>query len=364
MILTRSTFRELTAPGYFDFSDSQTEKTAAIIAWFDSVTQIAENQANLYDETFRLWMTRDYSSVTVSRHPWLLYLLKQNSIGWYQGSNTAAAAVLAYVAKSYPVRVAECFQEFFEYISAPPLSWTSGIGGIVSGYDTPALMAETLIVYSTAGSPPATPSPGTYIPREWTAPSGWSKTAASAAYYSRGYLDGTDIIWMTPRSTTGVAIMTDVADLASLPVSPSTGDLCGVLDDGTGDTGAVYYYDGSEWRKTTTPNEDAGSVFTDPPGEGSAVIAPDGEFVSSLTPPPSYGPTEGYGFYSIWGSFPVQSTGISVYLNLTEAGVASLGMIILLLRRIKPSLKALFMYYTTPTNPVYTLVEIYDEGSV
>lgn len=363
MIYQRSTFQQLTAPGYFDFSGTQTAKTAAMVAWFDGVTADLETQANLFDETFRLWATRDYSAVTVSRHPWLLHLMKQNGIDWFHGSNQQAAALLSYVTKSYPTSIAQCFQELFDFLVAVPIEWITTVGDIATGYNTPVKWAETLVIYSTAGSLPATPSPTAYTERAWSAPASWSKTASSATFYSRGYLSGGDIVWLTPRSTTGLSMMSDAANLASMPGSPATGDLCGVKDDGTGDVGAIYCWDGAAWRKTTTPNENQGMVGIDSPKDGSGVFAPTSGYISSEVAPPASGPTQGYGFYGIYGGFDLRESGIFLQMALTTAGVANLGMIITLARRIKPTLNALFIRYTTPTNPLYTTIEIADVGA-
>lgn len=363
MIYQRSTFQQLTAPGYFDFSGSQTAKTAAMVAWFDGVTADLETQANLFDETFRLWATRDYSAVTVSRHPWLLHLMKQNGIEWFHGSNQQAAALLSYVTKSYPVSIAQCFQELFDFLVAAPIEWITTAGSIGAGYNTPVKYAETLVIYSTSVSLPSTPANITYDERAWLAPAGWSKTASSATFYSRGYLSGGDIVWMTPRSTTGLSMMSDAASLASLPVSPATGDLCGVKDDGTGDVGAIYCYDGATWRKTTTPNANQGLVGVDASRESSGVYAPETGYISSVGAPPVGGPTDGYGFYGLYGSYDLRESGIFLSMALTSDGVSNLGMIIMLARRIKPALNALFIRYTTPTNPLFTTLEIADLGA-
>ncbi len=364
MIYTDPTFRELTAPGYFDFSSGQTAKTAAMVAWFDAVMARWGAQVNLFDETFRLWATRDYSAVTVSMTPWLLRLLNENGIGWFGGTIEQSVALLTYISKSYPSSIAMCFQELFEFLAAAPLQWMTGAGTIEIGLDLPARFAETLIIYSTSGTPPATPAATVYTALEWTAPTGWDKTASSATYYSRGYLSGGNIVWMTPRATSAVSMMQDVADLGSLPGSPSAGDLCGVADDGTGDVGAIYYYDGAAWRKTTTPNVNQGEVIYEvAPDPGSTVFAENG-YVSSTIQPSASGPSEGYGYYGIFGEFVIYPRRINIKMDLTTAGVSNLGMIVYLFRKIKPTLNQLVLLYTTPTNPDYTFIDVKDIGAV
>jgi hypothetical protein len=54
MIYTRRTFQQLTAPGYFDFSSLQTEMTAKMNTWFNTVTAVIHDNINLMDSIFRL----------------------------------------------------------------------------------------------------------------------------------------------------------------------------------------------------------------------------------------------------------------------------------------------------------------------
>lgn len=364
MIYQKGTFQQLTPPGYFDFSAQQTAKTKAIVAWFDAFSSRIESQVNLYDETFRLWATRDYSSVTVSRTPWLQYLLDQNGIGWYTGTIAASIAILTYFSKSYPSSRIQSFQDFFTFIFG--LGWTTEMGNVYFASNMPAVSAETLLVYSTAGSLPATPAPSPYVALSWTPPAGWSKAAASATYYSRGYLSGGNIVWMTPRSTSSISMTTDAANLAGLPGSPTTGDLCIVYADGTGDIGSVYYYDGAIWRKTTTPNANQGQVTANgAPIPGSAVWVPGSDpYITSATPVPATGPTQGYGYYGTYGTFITASRVIDVGLSLTNLGVTNLGMIVFLIRKLKPTLNSLVIKYTTPLNPNITELVIYDEAAL
>ena len=365
MIYEMSTFRQLTAPGYFDFSSQQTPKTASIVAWFNNLTKRWEDQVNLFDSTFRLWASRDYSAVTVSMPSYLLYLLVQNGIGWFRGNIAQAAALLTYFSKSYPSSTALAFQQLFTFLLTPVISWITGPGQIFFGSNSPARFAEALLIYSQAGSLPATPPPQTYTALTWDAPASWSKTAVTATFYSRGYLSGGNIVWMTPRSTSNVSIMSDAANLAGLPATPTAGDLCGVLSDGTGDQGAVYYFDGSTWRKTTTPNADQGLVIGAPPSPGSSVFVPVEGVISSSVQPPVSGPSQGYGYYGIFGNFVLQAKRIDLSLDLTTDGVANLGMIVFLLRKIKPTLNALYLNYTTPSSPNTPVsIQIFDQGAV
>lgn len=366
MIYEMQTFRQLTAPGYFDFSAQQLPKTAAMAAWFDGVAGIWEDQINLFDDTFRLWASRDYSAVTVAMPAYLVYLLNGSEIGWFHGTPAQAAAILGYVSKSYPTSTALALQQLFTFLLNPPLGWITGPGQIFFASNQPARFAETLIIYSDAGAPPSTPAPQAYTALTWDAPATWSKIALNSTYYARGYLSAGNIVWMTPRSTASVSIMSDVADLGSLPGSPTTGDLCGVFDDGTGDQGAVYYYDGAVWRKTTTPNANQGLVSGGvAPQPGSSVFAPsDTGFISSATQPPVSGPSQGYGYYGVYGNFEQKAKRIDILLDLTADGAANLGMIVFLLRLLKPSLNALFLNYTTPTEPVSIELQVFDSGAV
>lgn len=364
MIYTRKTFQQQTAPGYFDFSSQQTAKTKAMVAWFDAWTARIEAQVNLFDDTFRLWATRNYSAVTVTMTPWLLYLMNQNGIGWFNGTIAQTVQLLTYFSKAYPANIVLCFQQLFEFLLTN-LAWTVDTGTIYFASNTPAQSAETLLIYSTSGTAPTTPVAQTYTALTWAAPTGWSKTAASATYYARGYLSAGNIVWMSPRSTTGITMTSDAANLAGLPATPTTGDICNVYSDGTGDIGAVYYYDGSVWRKTTTPNANQGQVVNGlPPIPGSAVWSTGSGYTSSGDVPPVTGPSQGYGYYGTYGIYLTNSKVIDIHLNLTTAGVANLGMIVFLLRRIKPTLNILMLKYTTPTNPNITELNVSDSGAV
>lgn len=360
---TRRTFQQLTAPGYFDYSAQQTEMTRKINDWFNGVTGLIQDNINLMDSIFRLWATRSYDLTTVTMTPWIRYLLTQNGIGWYNQSLQIAVRLLIYVTRSYPKSAILCFQEYFTFLQQ--LGWTTQSGEILFSNAAPARFAETFLIYSTSPTLPTTPSPTAYTPLIWNAPSGWTIAASNATYYARGYISGGNIVWMTPQSVNTVFLMIDVPDLASLPLSASTGQLAGVLDDGTGDVSSIYYYDGAVWRKTTGANANQGQVIAQfPPSPGSSVFAPLSDIFSSGVQPPLSGASQGFGYYGIYGQVVLEAKRIDIILDLTDEGVANLGLIVFLFRKIKPTLNALFVSYTTPTNPDLTEIEILDSGAV
>jgi hypothetical protein len=363
MIYTRKTFQQLTAPGYFDYSSQQTEMTRKMNEWFNNMTLLIQNNINLMDSIFRLWASRSYDLTTVTMTPWIKYLLTQNGIGWYAGSLDIAIRLLIYVTRSYPKSAILCFQQYFTFLQS--INWISQAGQILFSNAQPARFSETFLIYSNAGSPPATPDPSTYTPLLWTAPTDWSIVANNATYYARGYLDNGDIVWMAPQSVNTVFLMIDVAELGDLPGSATTGQLAGVADDGSGDVGAIYYYDGSEWRKTTGANANQGQVIGQvPPNPGSSVFTPEGDIFSSGIQPPIDGASQGFGYYGIYGQFVLDAKRIDIVINLTEEGLENLGLIIFLFRKIKPTLNTLFVSYTTPTNNELAEIEIFDSGAV
>lgn len=339
----RRTFKETTAPGYFNFSDDQAVATQKIVAWFDGVTSEIQTTNRRYDEFFRLWMTKDYTSVTPYPDMFLYYLADNYGFNFVRNDLNFIRDLLSYLitpasGENFSASLNLLFNSMVRF------GWIIPPWEVIAGPNTFANFAELLVVYSTSVGAPATPSNTPYVERAWTAPVGWTKVPASATYYSYGYLSGTDIVWMTPRSTALVVSYYSVALLADLPGAPSTGSIGLVQSDGTGDVSAIYYYDGSIWRKVSTPNENQGLVGVDDPNEGSAVFAPDG-YVSTIEPPPAAGPTEGYGFYAMLGDIASLQT-LKILITLTDLGNQYIDVIITLLKRIKPIVTPLLLVYT------------------
>lgn len=353
----------MTAPGYFDYSAQQTEYDKKFNEWLNNMTAIIQDNINLMDSIFRLWASRSYALTTVTMTPWIKYLLVQNGIGWYNGLLSTAIKLLIYVTRSYPKSAVLCFQQYFTFLL--DVGWITQAGQILFSSAQPAIFSETFLIYSDSVSPPSTPSPSTYTPLAWAAPSGWTIGASNATYYARGYISGGNIVWMAPLSVNTVFLMTDYAIIGDLPGSATTGTLATVADDGSGDVNAVYYWDGGAWRKTTGVNANQGLVIGQvPPVPGSSVWTPESDTYSSGVQPPVDGPSEGYGFYGIYGQLELKAKRIDILINLTADGVANLGLIIFLFRKIKPTLNSLYVSYTTPDNSEYTEIEIFDSGAV
>lgn len=393
-------FKDSVAPGYFNLSSSQSDKTAKIVAWFNAIADLNQNQVNEFDSIIRQWATRDYSGQTINRSPYIAYLLKQWGVEWLQNPDFIVVPLLNYIIRSYSSSTAENLLYFFAYFSASPFFWMLPGSQIVYEAQAPAIFAETLLIFSDSPTLPAQPDNTDYIPREWEAPAGWSQFPSSATYFSRGYLINgeTKIAWLPPRST-GISYTTyNVPDLASLPPSPMTGDIAVVKDDGTGDYGAIYYAEmGTDgflyglgdygvgfygtsgggggdggWFKTTTRNIHQGQIIlnTAPPVPSPrAVWAPNPatspEPIRSTLPPPVDGPSQGYGMYGGLAQLTLQANVITLRIVLTTSGVENLGIIVNLLRRIKPTLNRLVLFYTvdgSPNPPVQ--LEIFDSGAI
>lgn len=355
-------FKSLTAPGYFNFSDSQSADTAKYVAWFDALTNYIKQNAERFDSFFRLWKTQDYSGTTINRTPYVEYLLKLYGIQWFNGTDEDAVKVIGLVSRSYVQSTITNIQYLLQALSEAPLSWTNGIAQIASGGKKSAIFAENLIIFSTSVGLPATPSPQVYPDKSWLAPVGWTKQPSSATYLSRGYLSGGNIVWSAPISTSTAFKYTTVSTLGTLPGSPSTGDVAIVASDGSGDYGAVYYYDGAVWRKNSTPNSYQGSV-----GQinARAVFAPDPDTtqVSSSIQPPVSGPSQGYGIYGSLSSFEIGSLQIYILADLTTEGNNNLSIIMYLLRKLKPTIDRMFLNYSINGVGEYQ-VEIFDSGAV
>lgn len=355
-------FRKLTAPGYFNFSDSQTEDTKKYIAWFDSVTNLVKDQITRFDSFHRLWITYDYSSCTITRTPYIAYLLNKYGIQWFLGTDQQAAALIGLVSRSYSDSLTLNYQYFFQALSSTPFSWVNGTSQIVAGYKDPAIFAENLVVYSNSPTAPATPAAMPYVDRNWIAPPGWSKQPASSTYFSRGYISGGNIVWMTPRSTSLSYKYTEIANTTSFPATPSIGDMAIVNNDSSGDYGSIYYYDGI-WRKTTTTNINQG-LASDAGLTIRAVLAPvtSGE-LSSANPPPTSGRSQGYGKYAGLYQSTIYSGSINIMMDLTTDGNNNLGIIIYLLRKLKPSTMSLYLSYSL-NGSAATIINILDQGAI
>lgn len=355
----RRTFQKTVAPGYFNFSSSQKPETKKIVDWLDGVTSELQTSARRYDEFFRLWMTKDYSDVTPFPGMYLYYLADSYGYNYIRNDLNFIRDLLTYLTapiddETFSSAVNQLFQSMLNF------GWILPPWFISAGAGTASRFAETLVIFSTSVSAPSTPSNTPYVAREWEAPVGWGKVVSGATYYSYGYLVGSDIVWTTPRSTSLVVNYFDAADLSGFPLSPSTGDICLVADDGTGDVGAGYYYDGATWRKFSTPNANQGLVGSTDPTESSAVLAP-ATYISSSTPPPISGPSQGFGFYSLL-SVITSVNSLEIFLTLTTLGGQYLDVIIRLLKQIKPIPAALTLTYTLDDIP--NSVEIKDINSV
>lgn len=357
-----TSFRSLTAPGFFDFSDSQSADTAKYIAWFDAFTNYIKDNAQRFDNFFRLWKTFDYSGCTINRTPYVEFLLKYYGIQWFNGNDNDAVKIIGLVSRSYVQSSITNLQYLIQALSEAPLSWTNGVAQIAYGGKKPAIFAENLIIFSNSGTLPATPAPQVYPDKSWTAPTGWTKQPSSSTYLSRGYLSAGNIVWSDPLPTSTAFKYTTIADTGSFPVSPSVGDICLVNDDTTGDRGSIYYYDGTTWRKNSTPNSYQGSVGQ---VDARAVYAPnpDTTQVTSSIQPPAGGPSQGYGIYGSLSTFEIGSLQIFIVANLTTEGNNNLSIIMYLLRKLKPTIDRMFLNYSINGVGEYQ-IEIFDSGAV
>ena len=361
------TFQGTTAPGFFDFSSNQTAVTKSINDAFNNYFTYIQEQQNLFTSIFENWKTRDYSAVTVARTPFVSYQLRQCGLDWFRGSESQAARLAGFVQAGFDNVTSTNIYNIIYFLSQEPFLWCDFDTYQLSfGYKVPAVLSETLVIYSPDGSPPATPANTAYLARDWEAPSGWTKQASLSNYASYGILSGSDIVWSTPIDLTLTAYLF-AADIASLPAG-TLGEVATVQDDGTGDTSAAYFFDGSSWLKFSTPYDNQGSVLDGVPltPSQSVVAAPDPNTLSiplsSDARPPISGPSLGFGIYAGLSSGIVSANLINVTITLTEAGFNNLGVFINLLRRVKPTINKLFLIYTY--GGTTEAINIFDTGEL
>lgn len=345
----KSTVVKLTPPGFFNTRESATQKTKDFITWWNAILAQRVADENLLRQLILTpWL---FTFPDTPRNPWLNYLLSQYGFAFFGGTNSQAASLYKMVSGSWSTSSIENFALALGALAMPPFQWIDidFIPRVSAGIFEPSVADTGFIVYS-ADASPAAPANVTYTPRAWSAPSGWTRQPSNALWYARGYLSGTDIVWCTKQLTDDPAYP-DTGGVppfyfsATVPGAvPSAGVLCIVDDDSTGDRRAVYYSDGTAWRKTSTPNADLGLV--DPVGarpvpEAITVWAPNPATITyaltSQKPPPSDGATQGYGTFSTWGNLSTFSGELELSVKLLTESPVALATLIGVLRRIKPA---------------------------
>ena len=344
MDVTDFTVANLTPPGYFNLGPNALQSTKDYVQWWNNIlSDMAGDSVNLKKLLLTPWLYEDYpaSGPVV---PWLQYLLNTYGLGFFVGLNSQAAYLYQLVSSAWSTSTIFNITMILQTLSMPPFSWfTVGSPPIIAGNLVSSIMDTGFIIYSTSGTLPATPAATAYSPRAWEVPAGWANSAASATYYSRGYISGATVIWSTPRSVSDFE--NAYVFSAAVPVAvPSAGTVAIVYDDGTGDIGAIYYSDGSAWRKNSTPNSGLGLVDpltgVRPDPEAITVWAPDPSTVAyaidSAIPPPADGPTEGYGTFASWSNTAIFNDQISISVTQIAGGTVALAVLFEMLRRIKP----------------------------
>ena len=319
-------------PGYFDGSELQSEMTVKIFDWFTRFKNLQVASANNFDYFYRLYLSIIYESNDSTE--FLRLQLERYGLKNISLEPEKLKKILIWVSTPKKRRLSENLQEFIDFLFS--IEWISAFEDIKIGYSSPAKYAEIFIMYSDSLTLPSTPIPQNYENRRWLAPPSWTKIPSSSNYYVRGYLYEGQIIWSDPVPTSQVVLYSTTSDLLDLPLSPSLYDIAIVTDDGTGDFQSIYYFDGVYWNKNNTPNALQGLVGIDNSYDSSLVFAPPNtDLISSDSQPPVDGYTEGYGFYGIWGIGTIARF-IVFTLVLTEDGNNNLGLIVQLIKKIKP----------------------------
>ena len=346
MVLTEAlTVKNLTPPGYFNLAEDSPTLSAAYVTWWNNILNArAVDSEELKVLIQTPWLV-DHNDTP--RTPWLSYLLNSYGFGFFEGTNDQAAALYKLISSAWSSSMSRNILLVAQTLCMAPFSWfdITFIPQLVVGNLLVSQMDTGFIIYSTAGSTPSTPAASAYAAREWTVPAGWTNTASSATYYSRGYVSGATLKWCAPRPVsdfTRTIIFSAAVPVAIAPV----GNICIVNADGSGDIGTVYYSDGTVWRKNSYTNVDLGLVDITgirPDPEAITVWAPNPASVvysvDSQTPPPASGPTQGYGSFSTWAETAIFTNEITIQLHQLSGGALATATLFELLRRIKPTSK-------------------------
>lgn len=342
-ISAKMTVAALTPPGYFNLASDAPATHKAFITWWNAILAERAAQAQALQALILTpWLVDHLDS---PRTPWLDYLLRLYGFGFFGGTNDQAAALYKLVSGGWNRSTIKNILLVVQTLCLAPFSWfdSTFLPYIITGDLLPSRADTGFIIYSTAGAPPATPAPTAYAARAWTVPTGWTSAAASATYYSRGYISGATLVWCAPRPVSDFTA--PPAYSASIPVAvAAVGTICIVENDETGDRGVIYYSDGSAWRKNSFTNVDLGLVVTGaarPDPEAVTVFAPNPAgvtyVIASPFPPPASGPTEGYGTFSTWSATAIVINEIVIQLHQLAGGLIATATLFELLRRIVPT---------------------------
>lgn len=351
--------QEFSPPGYFNLSEDSTELTKKIFDWFLNFKNSLRDSANNFDNFYRLFLSRNYTDSDST--DFLNLNLERHGLKNITLSPEKLKKVLIWVSTPKKKRLSENLQEFVDFLFS--IDWITNFEYIKVGYSSPGKYAEIFIMFSDSLTLPATPSPQAYIPKKWLVPNGWKKIPANSNYYVRGYLDGANIVWSSPVLTSQVIIFKSVSTILDLPLTPSVYDICIVGNDGSLDHNSVYYYDGFVWKKNNTANELQGEVGVNNAYDSSIVYAPpETDLISSDSKPPVDGFSKGFGFYGIRGLGTIARF-IVFTLTMTEDGNKNLGLIIQLIKKIKP-IGSLTFYINIVYEETTTQILIKDYNSI
>ena len=358
-VVSALTVANLTPPGYFNLSPAALQSTKDYVTWWNNIlSRRANDSVNLKQLLLTPWL---YDHPDSPRTPWLEYLTTLYGMGFFEGTNNQAAYLYRLLSSAWSLSTIYNISMIVQTLSLPPFSWFTMIGnGITAGNLISSLMDTGFLIYSTAASP-ATPADTVYIPRAWVSPTGWTQKAASAVSYSRGYLSGGNIVWCAPRPVTD--FNNAYVFSAAIPIAiPSAGTIAIVNDDSTGDSGSIYYCDGTIWRKNSAPNIDLGLVDTAgarPVPEAITVWAPNPTTVTyaidSQVPPPATGLSQGYGTFSTWSENAIFTDEITIEVTQIAGDTVALATLIELLRRVKPVNKTFTLFVSEVE---YTITDV------
>lgn len=329
-------FKDVTAPGFFDFSSSQTEGTKKLENAFDNFFKWVDSQEKLLHDVFQNWQNRNYEK-SKSRSPFVAYQLNRVGMSWFRGSDTEAVLLASYLLAGFGVDFFFEFQRFARLLEKMKWATTEKLN-LVKPEAEAAKLAEELIIYTRSTTKPTKPATSAYTARSWTPPASWHMQVLAGQddiYVSYGQLstDGKNINWSDAYMLDDVSYFFDSNPQTNITTAKA-GDVA--------ITPQPYYYTGTSWLRYSTYPE-----FQGRPPSASIVVAPDGITLSSLKTTPVDSRAMGYGMYAGLSTTKIFTDTLSLDLALTPEGVNNLAAIIFVLRKLKPALNDLEVNYST-----------------
>ena len=346
-------FKDVTAPGFFDFSSSQSEGTKKLEGAFDNFFKWLDSQEELFHDVFKNWQNRNYEKVK-SRSPFVAYQLNRVGMSWFRGGDTEAVLLASYLLAGFGTDFFFEFQRFQKLLEK--LKWaTSEKLSLVKPESEAAKLAEELIIYTRSTTKPAKPATSAYTARSWTPPASWHMQVPAGqddiyVSYGQPSTGGKNINWSNAYRVDEVSYFFDSNPQTNITTAKA-GDVA--------ITPQPYYYTGTSWLRYSTYPE-----FQGLPPNASIVVGPDGVSLSSNKRTPTDSRAMGYGMYAGLSTTKIFTDAILVDLVFTSEGAKNLAAIIYIMRKLKPALNDLEINYTSPGDKTHRKIKILDANQI